>query len=279
MNVEVEINANKFAEYTELGDSAWNVVERRVLDFVLRTRFRDHYNWLNNSENRDIPAIGTKYNSWIPQDFRALDLGTGIGQVPKALMDFGVDPKNIVGIDNNMAMLNHPKFPESVRGLSGDIREVDKVILHTLSNFGHFDFVTANMVYHYFSYQDYVRSLKKVRKIVTDNSYLYIMVPHPLRDSIPSAAQYHTRSQIDERTPWGEEISLYKKTIDDYLRGLEEADFDCRWLRTTGDGLKIEDNYLNSDESTRVMIRDIKRGNFIGDIPHYLRVWFLAYPV
>lgn len=118
-----------------------------------------------------------------------------------------------------------------------------------------------------------------MRNLVTDCAYLYFMVPHPLREDIPSAAKYHTRRQITETAPWGDRIQLWTKTFTDYERGLEEAGFSCGWLRTTGEGLKVEDGYLNTDESVRDMIRRLKAGTYYGQIPRHLRLWMVASPI
>lgn len=278
--MSVEISVENFAAFTESPDSAWNKVEGRVLDFVLKSRFKDHFIWLNNKGNELIPATMTSYGSWIPEDFRALDLGSGTGRVPRKLIEFGVHPSNIVAIDNNPKMLNHPHFPSGVNALNGDMREVDRLVVGELPKFGNFNLVTANMSLHYFSYKDLVRVLRKVRKLMTSDSYLYIMVPHPLRDAVATPAQYHQRGKIFERTPWGDEISLYKKTIDDYGRVLEDAGFDCGWLSTTGENLKIEDNFLIHDEGIRDTIREIRRGNITAEnLPHFFRMWMLAFPI
>lgn len=160
--MSVEISAEKFAQYTEAGDSAWNGVEGRVFDFFLKTRFHDHFNFIFRwPDYQMILGIRTKHDSWIPEDFRALDLGTGTGHIPNSLIEFGVKPENIVGIDNNSAMLGCFAFPDKVRQLCGDIKEVDKIVSKNLPGFGNFDLVTANMVFHYFKYQEYVNILKK----------------------------------------------------------------------------------------------------------------------
>jgi SAM-dependent methyltransferase len=225
-----------------------------------------------------IPATTTKFGSIIPEDFRALDMGTGTGNIPISLIDFGVKPENIVGIDNNPEMLADACYPAGVRKICADARKFLPMLNDALPKFGNFDLVTANMVFHLLSFGDYVKALKQVRKVVTERAQLYIMVPHPLRDKMDSIPDYYQRKMVPERAPWGEEITYGTKTISDYCRGLREAGFSCWIIRTTGVGLRLEDNLLLSDEAIWSRVQDRKRGMDKGTLPHYFRLWLMAFP-
>jgi len=272
------INAERFKEYTESSDSAWNLVEKGVFEYILKRYYRDKFNWLNNPENRVIPAIATKYNSLIPKDFRVLDIGTGTGNISKSLIEFGVKPENIVGLDNNSKMLKDNNYPVRVNKLNADARSFLPVLNNEIPGFGNFDFVTVNMVFHLFSFRDYIRALKQVRKVVTDYAQIYIMLPHPLRDQMDSVPDYHRRSVVSEKSPWGEEIHYGVKTISDYCRGLKQSGFNCWIIRTTGVGLKLDDNFLLTDGSIWSQVQARKKGIDTPTLPHYFRLWLMAFP-
>ena len=272
------IEAGKFGEYTNKSDSAWNLVERNVFEYAFGRYFKSKFNWLNNKENRTIPAIMTKFGRLIPDDFRVLDLGTGTGHIPESLIDIGVKPENIVGVDNNFEMLIVENYPSDVHKLCTDVKKFVPTLKKELPGFGNFDLVTANMVFHLLTFGDYIKTLKQVRKVVTDRAQLYIMLPHPLRDEMDSIADYHRHGVISEKTPWGEYINYGTKTIADYCRGLKEAGFDCWVIGTTGVGLKLEDNLLLHDEAIWSNVQYRKKGYSTRPLPHYFRLWLMASP-
>lgn len=272
------IDAEKFGEYTRKPDSAWSLVEKRVFEYAFGRYFKDRFNWLNNDENRSIPAITTKFGRLTPDDFRVLDLGTGTGHIPESLIDFGVKPQNIVGLDNNSRMLENIDYPLGVHKLCADVRKFSPTLKKELSGFGNFDLVTANMVFHLLTFGDYVKTLKQIRNVVTERAELYIMLPHPLRDEMNSIPGYHQRGVVAEIAPWGEEVAYGIKTISDYCRGLKQTGFHCWIIRTTGVGLRLEDNLLLSDEAIWSQVQSRKKGTYIGTLPHYFRLWLMAFP-
>jgi hypothetical protein len=169
-------------------------------------------------------------------------------------------------------------YPPGVNKLCADVRRFLPTLKKELPGFGNFDLVTANMVFHLLTFGDYVKALKQIRNVVTERARLYIMLPHPLRDEMDSIPDYHRRGVVQERAPWGEDVTYGTKTISDYCRGLEETGFHCWIIRTTGVGLEFEDNLLLEDEAIWSRVQDRKKGVDDGALPHYFRLWLMASP-
>jgi len=270
------VDAERFAEYTKTPDSAWNLVEGKVLNYVLERYYKDRFDWLKRKENELIPATITKYDSLIPKDFRVLDIGTGTGNVAHTLVEFGVDPRNIVGLDNDPNMLKTSNHPDGVNKLHAGVQNFVPKLKEEFPGFGNFDMVTANMVFHLLNYGDYVKSLKQIKQVMAERSQLYIMLPHPLREDIHTIAAYHDRRTLDEITPWCEPVEYKVKTINEYKRGLAQAGLNTWKIRTTGADQGLEDNFLLSDEAVWSHIRADTNHLTKAKPPHYFRLWLMA---
>lgn len=260
------LDAERYAEYAHSPDNAWELVEKPILEYFFSRFYRTSYNGLDEKQK-----IMTRFGFGISKDFRALDLGTGTGRVASTLIGFGVPPDQITGIDVNEELLNDPHYPEGVKKINGDVREVHKL----LGGEERFDFIVSNTLFHLLSYEDYVASLKGARKHIKQHyTQVLITVPHPMRSVIPTIGHYHSQSTLLETAPWGEEIELHQKTLQDYSRGLFEAGFATSRIRTYGVGYDtVNSNRLVRDES---VWRAIDSKDF--EKPESLRFWLQAYP-
>lgn len=248
--------------------NAWELVEKPILDYAFGRFFRTKYNGYPEQE-----TIRTTFGFRVARDFEVLDLGTGTGRVPERLTEYGIPAGNITGIDHNRSLLEDEHFPEGAIKILGDVRELDRLLEHGKS----FDFITANMLFHLLSYQDYVACLKQVRNHTKlYRNMMLIVVPHPLRKETETIDGYHSRSAITEEAPWKEEIQVQPKTIQDYKRGLFDSGFNTFYIATYGVGLdEVDSRYLISDEASWMAIGN---GKSTDERPSRLRLWLLAHP-
>ncbi len=258
-----------YVEYAHKPENAWELVERPILDYVFERFYCARFN-----SYRKQDTVPTTFGFPIAKDFQVLDLGTGTGRVPGRLIDYGVPADNIVGIDRNQDLLGVEFFPDGARKVAGDVRELDRLLGADES----FDFITANMLFHLLSYPDYVGCLRQVRNHTKRfRTRVLIIVPHPLRRGIYTTGEYHAHSALTERAPWGEEIQVQQKTIQDYERGLFEAGFDTFYIATYGVGLdNVDSTFLIRDQASW---RKIGRRKSVGKKrPSHLRLWLFAHP-
>jgi len=270
--------AEKFEEYTDGQMSAWNTVEEPTIKRALTRCLKDRFAWLRNSDNRLIPAITTTLGPMIPDDYRVLDLGTATGHVPKMMIEIGVKPENIVGVDINHDMLSVASFPNGVNKVCANATKLEEALKKQLSGFGNFDLVIVNMMFHLLSYKDYVAVLRQIRKVVTDRADLYTMVPHPVRDYMNSIPGYDRRRMVEERAPWGDTVEYRVKPISDYARGLHQAGFRGWAMGTAGLDVRPEHKIILDDETAWERIHSSKTRYDGGKLPRHFRLWHLAYP-
>lgn len=269
-------NLQRYVEYAHSPDNAWESVERGILDYCFGRFFKDTYRC-----DPGWPKIVTKFGSVIPWNFSALDLGCGTGRVAKRLIEYGVRPENILGVDKNGQILEDQHFPDGVQKIRADIINLAPALKENHYPPASFNFVACNMVFHLLNYEDYVISLSQVREYMLDyKSLLLIVVPHPFRPpTIKTIGEYHqTDKPISEIAPWGERIDLQPKTIQDYERGMCEAGLNPIYMGTTGVGLKVDDRLMSVDERVWLTIKGLRSDNSFKGLPHYFRLWYLAQP-
>ena len=275
----VEIDASRFSEYTHSPESAWEQVEGRILKYFLKEVIhRDKFYWLRHPDNKSIDAITTEGGALIPANFSVLDLGTGTGRVAQALIDYGIPGANMLGVDNNLKMLDDAHFPAGVNKLEADITDFLPKLNDKYPKLGNFDLIVANMVFHLLNYEEYVSVLKQVRKRATRNAEMLIIVPHPLRSAIDTIGSYHGGGSVEDIAPWGERLTLPIKTIDDYRKGLDQAGFDVRYRFTCGANTEVFGRSFQDDCVVRSTITDMQHGSRITKLPEHFRLWMGASP-
>jgi len=251
----------KYIEYAHSPENAWTLVERPIFDFLLE------------GEIKRIP----KYRHGFPLDYSALDLGTGTGRVIQMLIEQGVNPQSVLGVDSNNELLNDKHFPDGANKLSGDIANIKKVIDSEFPDTKHvFNLITSNMVFNQLNYGDYVKCLKQTSELMLSQGYLIVVVPHPLVTMFDSIDKYHNPGVLEIMTPWGMLQTHQIKNIQDYLRGLMEAEFDVTGSGTTGLDIIPNDRFCIEDSYVWYYIKKFQKTGEKPVIPKHFRLWFAA---
>lgn len=263
-----------YKEYAYQPDNSWNLVEKRILEYCFRRFLKDEYGFLRDYiHNKNFPHIKTSFGSLLPANFSVLDLGTGTGRVAEELIKFGIPADRILGIDINRELLTDKHYPEGVRKIQADVSELPLVNGIKADQLTPFNFVTANMLFHTFSYEKYVECLKSVRKLMSERSMFLITVPHPYRDWITTISEYHDQHAITENGPWGGTVEYHVKTIQDYCRAFYEAGMYPFQQGETGVGLKVLGKIYDTDEA---VWKSLSEKNRCVDLPRYYRMWWVG---
>ena len=92
---------------------------------------------------------------------------------------------------------------------------------------GENDLVVSSMVLDYLDNQSYVIFLENARKWLKNDGKLLLIFPHPVRMA-SDLSRYFERKLGSNKTPWGENVPYYHRTVGDYLNRIIEAGFKIR---------------------------------------------------
>ncbi len=263
----------EYAEYAHAPGNAWETVEQRILDYQFGRFWKDRFNYQRRTPKQRTIFPGIV----IPPDFSVCDLGIGTGRVARRLIEYGVKPGHILGIDTDAELMADPHFPAGVVRLQADIAKFEEPLQNALGGRRIvFDQITANMVFHLLSYRDYVSCLRQVRKHCLRHTLLFLTVRHPFRRHLTSPARYESRSVHDDNAPWGGIARYRHKTLDDYHRGLEEAGFYPFQSGTCGEGSeRVNGGRMDEDSEIWAEIMAQKQGA-VNTVPRHFRYWLAA---
>ena len=165
------------------------------------------------------PAFDKHLQDLYKVDTRALDAGCGSGKTIQHLIDRGIDPSNIVGIDLSLDMLKigRKKSP-GVKLVQSDLADV------SLSD-GRFDLVTCSMVFHYLDEDGLQNALGGFHRLLKDGGVLFYVVTHPVRIVSKNLAEYQNSGWRTERTPWGADAPFFHRRTADILNATLRAGF------------------------------------------------------
>ena len=278
--METEKSTEAYVNYAHSPDNAWVKTERRIFDYLFSRFYKDRFNYLNNESKVNIPKIKTAFGQTLPENFSVLDLGTATGRVATRMIEYGVRPRNIVTVDIDLAKLDDSHFPIDVQKIHGDVVNISELLSNKFRDSRvNFELITANMLFHLLTYDDYVSCLSQVRNRVREyRSQLMMVVPHPLREELESIREYHSQKSTTETAPWGEKINYQIKTIQDYVRGLREAGFTTTFIGTAGVGIGEDSRLFLHDEAVWSELERYRKTGHHTKLPHCFRLWLVATP-
>lgn len=155
---------------------------------------------------------------YLPQTV-ALDAGCGYGRSTGHLVESGISPANVTGVDIN----------ENLLGLAEHNLPQTTFIHADVAYFGPvpdtYDLVTASMVFEYLDDDAFKKALANVHKGLKDGGVLFFVTTHPLRMVTQDIRGYKDRGWRNSMTPWGATIPLFHRTIGDFISQTAQAGF------------------------------------------------------
>ncbi len=189
---------------------------------------------------------------------RILDIGCGSGVVVRCLIDSGITPQNIVGIDNSEGQL------AEARRLTPNVRFVNTSADEFEFHPGSFDLIVSNMALHHFDNQQLLKVLQRIYYALSDEGVFFFVDTHPEYDEslkMPSAQN----QWLKILTPWGGEQFLFNRSFDTLTRLANDCGFDIV-VRTTlpimeeGKNFDPEGYQKYSSRPSRIAVRLEKHG-------------------
>jgi len=188
---------------------------------------KDNFSW------RFIEKPGfDKYISDLYQpDRRILDIGCGGGRIISYLIQQGVMPDNIVGIEPSIELIKYARenLPRETSLITMSLEE-----LALKQNI--FDLVTANMVFHYLDTPSLLTGLDKIYDVLKPEGILSFIDTDPDHNEESRKPENLDKWMIQE-TPWGTEMPVFNRHPRTLLNLIDYAGFDLQ----TGWQLKVEE--------------------------------------
>lgn len=149
----------------------------------------------------------------------ALDAGCGYGRTTEHLIESGILPANVTGVDINESLLGLARrnLPQATF-IHADLACFEPVP-------DTYDLVTASMVFEYLDEDGFKRTLANVHKGLKDGGVLFFVTTHPLRMVTQDIKGYKDRGWRDSMTPWGATIPLFHRTVGDFISQTIQAGF------------------------------------------------------
>ena len=174
---------------------------------------RESFSW-NYIEK---PSLDSHLLPLLHRESRVLDIGSGGGRMIEYMVDNGVSPENIQGLDVSatmieMAKVKHPK----VKFKQSDITYSD---LPKLS----FDVITGLMMVHYLNSDNLILAMKNCHRMLKSGGALFLMLIHPLRQQKEENTSYFDRDWRVSTMPYGAEAPFFHHTISDILHSFFKA--------------------------------------------------------
>ena len=165
------------------------------------------------------PAFDRHLGDLYKADMQTLDAGCGSGRTIQHLIDRGINPTNIIGLDLSLDMLKiaAKKLP-GVKLIQTDL--ADAPLPHE-----RFDLVTSSMVFHYLDESGLQRTLDNFHRLLRNGGVLFYVVTHPVRMVSTNLAEYQTSGWRRSSTPWGADSPFFHRKTADILNATLNAGF------------------------------------------------------
>ncbi len=149
---------------------------------------------------------------------KILDAGCGSGRILKYLVDNGIPPNNLTGVDMNAEMvsiaMNHVS---SVKIIQADLTK--------FAPKEHYDVIICTHVLHYLNNKDFKKTLSNFYKILHKKGKLFFVLTHPVRTTHNNLSDYFKNEWIIDHTPWGTTSPLFLRTVSKIVNDTIEAGF------------------------------------------------------
>ena len=201
------------------------------------------------------PTIAKILGVGINKNTRIIEAGCGEGRLVEYLLSLGAADKNIIGIDLSEYLLSiaegrYPKVKWIESSIGGEVEGIENDST---------DLVTCSMVLNYLDNKQYKNFLRNCSKWLRDGGKILIVIPHPIR-MVSGLDKYFDRIKCNNKTPWGEIVTYYHRTITDYVNEVLDAGFEIKEL-------------VEPELSKKIKKDDIKSYNYYSKCPMRLVIW------
>jgi len=147
-----------------------------------------------------------------------LDLGTASARVPQYLIDNGVNPENITGVElsPDQVKIARQRVPEA-EFIVGDI---SKIQLPPEK----FTLATSNMVYEFLTDNELDDSFTNTFDALESGGTFFFITTHP--DKMKRDSGLTKPGKFITRFPWGTEGPNYYRTTENFIDAVEKAGFE-----------------------------------------------------
>jgi ubiquinone/menaquinone biosynthesis C-methylase UbiE len=150
---------------------------------------------------------------------RVLDIGCGAGVAVRHLIDSGMTPKNIVGIDISKGQIAEAKrLNPNVKFINASADEFEFASAS-------FDLVVSNMAFDHFDDQQLSRAFQHIHYALTDEGIFFFVDTHPEYDESLKKPSAQSR-WLKILTPWGSEQFLFNRSLDALILLAHNVGFD-----------------------------------------------------
>lgn len=205
------------------------------------------------------PALNATVLPLLRPDTKILDAGCGSGRVLRYLIEHGVNPSNITGIDTSNSMLSiaRAKSPKVTYKLA-DIARPPSI---KKSSFG---MVISVHVFPHLDSKQLNNTMQNFWDVLEFGGCLIYLVGHPdryLRDLGAKGGQY-SRTWRKQITPWGTYIDHFYRIVDDYVTATTRAGFflsSVQTLKPIDTGKEDYTNYRRHTKyASRLLVHAVK---------------------
>lgn len=166
------------------------------------------------------PALDKHLKPIFEKDLLVLDVGCGAGRIIKYLLQKGISPNHLIGIDSSKEMLSFArrKFP-SIKFIHGDVSKSDT--FPRLS----FDLITCIMTLQHLDQKGLKNTLKNFYGRLRKGGVLLCLIPHPTRMTHEDLSKYFKREELLYESPWNTKIHYFHRPLSDYIKETLHAGF------------------------------------------------------
>lgn len=148
----------------------------------------------------ELPAMDAHLSRLVNRNLFALDIGSGSGRIVRHLIELGVSPEKITGIDSSSKMV------AEARRMSPDIKFVQGDVGSMTFTNNQFDLVTSNMVLHMMDDVELEKALGEIARVLKPGGIFFFIDTNPYQDP----EDLHIKEWMEKNSPWGERIPVFQ---------------------------------------------------------------------
>lgn len=170
--------------------------------------------WVHIGRPAMIAMLAPFFNR---DDVTMLDLGSASGRVERFLIDNGITPSNITGIEISPEQVGmaQRRFPE----INFQVGDVSTVELPE----NNFDVAISHMVFEHLNDEQLLATFVNTHRALKPEGTFAFVVTHP--DKITASDGITEKGAFVTSAPWGGELVNYFRFVPDFVAALEQAGF------------------------------------------------------
>lgn len=157
------------------------------------------------------PTIKRVLKGLVDKKTKIVEAGCGEGRLIKYLEKVGVRAENVLGIDVSQELLEiaQKEIPKA--------KFICARIGSNIETIKDFDLVISSMVLDYLDRSELEGFFANSYEWLMKDGYLLYLIPHPVRMVSEDLSLYFDRKRRLRRTPWGDEVKYFHRTVSDYI--------------------------------------------------------------